>query len=100
MSAEDNLIVDAAARKLQLAVINHQIPLHADAAVDLLGKDARSRVGRLEFSGDGIEGDDIGPVVMGNSRCGVNGFVLDGNLGHTLKGDELHIEGKYVARKK
>ena len=29
-----------------------------------------------------------------------DGFVLDGNLGHTLKGDTLHIEGRYQAKKK
>ena len=45
----------------------------------------------------------MGKDVMWKRRCiskSADGFVLEGNLKHTLKGDTLHIEGRYQAKQK
>jgi putative membrane-bound dehydrogenase-like protein len=44
-----------------------------------------------------------GEKVVWKRRCiskTEDGIVLEGDLGHTLKGDVLHIEGRYEARRK
>ena len=56
-----------------------------------------------EVSADGFVTLRMGNEVIWKRRAiskSKDGFVLEGNLGHQLKGDTLHIEGRYQAKKK
>ena len=56
-----------------------------------------------EVTPDGFVTLREGNNVVWKRRCvskTADGFVLDGNLGHTLKGEVLHIEGRYQAQRK
>ncbi|MFT5131006.1 MAG: putative heme-binding domain-containing protein, partial [Rhodothermales bacterium] len=56
-----------------------------------------------EVSADGFVTLRNGESINWKRRCiskTADGFVLEGNLKHTLKGDTLHIEGRYQAKRK
>ena len=82
-------------------------PPPSQTPVDLKGHPALGRWfyrgHSREVSADGFVTLREGNSVIWKRRCiskTADGFVLEGNLGHTLKGDELHIEGRYVAKQK
>ncbi|MFT5498293.1 MAG: putative membrane-bound dehydrogenase-like protein [Kiritimatiellia bacterium] len=56
-----------------------------------------------EVAADGLVTLREGTNVVWKRRCvskSAHGFILEGNLSHTLKGDELHVENRYVAKQK
>ncbi len=56
-----------------------------------------------EITADGFCTLRMGNEIIWKRRAiskSADGFVLEGNLGHQLKGDTLHIEGRYQAKKK
>ena len=77
----------------------------APKPVELTGHPA---LGTWHYEGHSREVKADGSVILRNGdneiwtrHCiskSAKGFVLDGNLKHELRGDELHIEGRYIAK--
>ena len=67
----------SATQKAKIAIFHKQAPLHAHATIDLFIDGTTGIVMPLEFSGDGIQGDDVGSVIVCNPRSGIHCSIFN-----------------------